>query len=212
MCKSKSKDDSKKNAIKSATNLEILREQRNILVEGNKELNGNMFKVIVAIIPLIAAMMASYVKIIDVAYGPVIRFGIFEIILILSMVISACLFAENINRDYIAAIDEYALKEFGISEFVFEGELSLKHLTGIIGVFPLMTFLIGFSTAFLVILFLFYIVYTDYSFYTEHIYLPIIVAVQLIFYLIIICLNIRRKMKKASSIFEDCLNHLNRKK
>lgn len=67
------------------TNIKILLEQRKTLVDNIKELNGNMFKVIIAVIPCLVSMVLSYYKlIVPTKYAPYIRFAAIEIILILA--------------------------------------------------------------------------------------------------------------------------------
>lgn len=93
------------------TNIKILLEQRKTLVDNIKELNGNMFKVIIAVIPCLVSMVLSYYKlIVPTKYAPYIRFAAIEITLILAMTVSAFLFNANIYRDYISAIDRLVLE------------------------------------------------------------------------------------------------------
>ncbi len=152
------------------TNVKILLEQRKILVDNIKELNGNMFKVIIAVIPCFISMILSYYKlIVPTKYASYIRFAAIEIILILAMTVSAFLFNANIYRDYISAIDRHLYTKYNISSLIYEGELSKIHITGTKGTFPLITTLISFSVAipFLVVIIIVFI--NDLNFYIQSI-------------------------------------------
>lgn len=194
----------------SSEELSIIREQRNILLDSIKELNSNMFKVIIAILPLIGVVLGSYIDVINEPYGPTIRFAILELILVLSMVICACLFAANINRDYISAIDSYTYDKYGISVFLYEGKPSMMHLTGMKGTFPLMTLLIGGSVATNIIILSSYIIISDMSFYQDKIYLLVLFLIQVIVFALIIATNFKRKISQKSKIIDDCLKYLYR--
>lgn len=82
-----------------------------MLVDNIREQNSHIFMIIVAIIPALATLAVSYSDIVVGIAAVVIRYIILEILLLLSMVICACLFAENNDRDYISAIDIYLFEE-----------------------------------------------------------------------------------------------------
>lgn len=128
------------------------------------------------------------------------------------MVICACLFAANINRDYISAIDIYLFDKFDISVLFYSGELSKKHTTGMDGIFPCTTGLIGCSAVSLIAIFLIYILIHDKSFYLSNWWLLIISAIQISAYILIIYANFRRKVTEKSDITEECLKYINRAK
>lgn len=190
--------------------IELLLDQRKALILDIKEFNSNMFKVIVVIIPLIAAWITSYFSIVNEVYAPIIRYIILEIIFLLSLVICACLFGANINRDYIAAIDAYLFDTYHISVLFTNGELSAKHTTGIFGAFALTTSLIGCSAACGILFFAIYVIKQDWAFYHEHWYLFLLFITQIILYGIILIINMRRKITQNSPVKQDCLNYLNR--
>lgn len=192
--------------------IELLLEQRKTLTSDIKELNSNMFKVIVAIIPIIATLVASYFTVISEGHASIIRYIVLEIVFVLSMVINACLFAANVNRDYITAIDKYLFDTHDVTVLVYSGELSRKHTTGIKGVFPLITGLIGCNAACVIILMFIYVIKQDINFYTSHIYLLVLFLIQTVAYIVIICVNLKRKITKKSIITEDCLNYMKRVK
>lgn len=195
---------------KKEKELELLLEQRKTLISDIKELNSNMFKVIIAIIPLIITVFISYYNEINDTSATIIRFGVLEIILILSMVICACLFAANNNRDYISAIDKYVFEKYDISVLFHSGELSKEHTTGTKGIFPRTTTLIGVSSFIIIFLFLVYIIFQDICFYLKHFYLLIILVIQIYLYLKIIYDNHKRKSTKKSTITEECLEYIKR--
>lgn len=196
------------------TNIKILLEQRKTLVDNIKELNGNMFKVIIAVIPCLVSMVLSYYKlIVPTKYAPYIRFAAIEIILILAMTVSAFLFNANIYRDYISAIDRHLYTKHNISSLIYEGELSKIHITGTKGTFPLITTLISFSVAipFLVVIVIIFI--NDLSFYISSVYhfsLILFLIAQISCYGILILKNHERKIGKYSKVSEDCYNYINR--
>jgi len=196
------------------TNIKILLEQRKTLVDNIKELNGNMFKVIIAVIPCLVSMVLSYYKlIVPTKYAPYIRFAAIEIILILAMTVSAFLFNANIYRDCISAIDRHLYTKHNISSLIYEGELSKIHITGTKGTFPLITTLISFSVAipFLVVIVIIFI--NDLSFYISSVYhfsLILFLIAQISCYGILILKNHERKIGKYSKVSEDCYNYINR--
>lgn len=194
----------------------ILLEQRKVLVDNIKEINSNMFKVVVAIIPGMVSMIISYSDfIVPENVGPLVRFFIIEFILILSMVISAFLFDANIHRDYVVAIDKYLCEEYSITALIYEGELSRNHVTGVNGIFPLMTTLIGCSAGAIIIVLILAAIINDISYYTSsiwHIFLLGFIILQILFYGIIIAKNHVRKVKQKSKISDECLDYLNRLK
>ena len=195
-------------------NLEIklLLDQRKELVSDIKELNGNMFKIVAAVITLAIAVFVTYFPQVNMADAPIVRYAVLEIILILSMVICACLFAANIDRDYISAIDTYIFDKYNISALFYCGELSKKHTTGIIGIFPGTTLLIGFSAFVSIILFFIHIHIQDESFYQSHEYLVGFFCVQVFLYALIIGANFIRKVTESSNITTECLEHIKRSK
>lgn len=197
---------------KTKLEIQLLLDQRESLISDIKELNNNMFKVIIVIIPLIATIAISYLSLADKTYANIIRYIALEIILILSMVVVACLFAANVNRDYIAAIDKYIFDIYDIPVLFYGGELSMEHTTGLKGAFPLITGLIGSTATYLILLFLVYIFIHDINFYISHVYLPIMTSVQIIAYIYIICNNFKRKISKKSNITNECYNYIKRKK
>lgn len=196
------------------TNVKILLEQRKILVDNIKELNGNMFKVIIAVIPCLVSMILSYYKlIVPIKYASYIRFAAIEIILILAMTVSAFLFNANIYRDYISAIDRHLYTKYNISSLIYEGELSKIHITGTKGTFTLITTLISFSVAipFLVVIVIVFI--NDLNFYISsicHFSLILFLIAQISCYGILILKNHERKIGKYSKVSEDCYDYINR--
>lgn len=192
--------------------IDLLLEQRKMLISDTKELNSNMFKIIIAIIPIIATLVASYFTVINDVRAYIIRFIVLEMVFILSMIIGAFLFAANINRDYIAAIDEYLLDTYDVTVLFYGGELSREHTTGMKGVFPLTTGLIGLNATCAIMLMFIYVIKFDISFYASHIYLLVLFAVQALAYLVIICINFNRKITKRSIITEECINYMERAK
>lgn len=192
--------------------IELLLEQRRMLISDTKELNSNMFKVIIAIIPIIATLVASYFTSINDVHAYIIRCIVLEMVFILSMIIGAFLFAANVNRDYIAAIDEYLLNTYDMTVLFYGGELSREHTTGMKGVFPLTTGLIGLNAACAIILMFIYVIKFDIAFYISHIYLLVLFAIQALAYLVIICINFRRKITKSSIITSECLKYMERAK
>ena len=192
--------------------IDLLLEQRNTLISDIKDFNNNIIKIVIALIPILATLVASYFSIINAESAFLIRYIVLEVIFILSMVISSCLFGANIKRDYIAAIDTYMFETFGVSVLICNGELSRTHTTGIKGVFPLMTLLMGFNAICAIVLLVFHIVKQDIEFYIDHAYLLVLFFVQMIVYFIIISINLKRKIYQKSIITEECLKYMKRSK
>lgn len=202
---------------KSKFEIDLLLKQRAVLVENIKEINGNMFKVIVATIPVLITLLLSYSeKVIPSSSAPLIRFFIIQFIIILAMTISAFLFNGNVNRDYIVAVDKYLYDNYKISALFYESDLSREDITGTKGVFPLITMLIGVSASIVVSAFVIYSIYTDASvFYFKNIggiFLFVFMVFEITSYAYIIFLNHKRKVNKTSSITNACVEHLNRGK
>ena len=195
-------------------NLEIrlLLDQRKELISDIKELNGNMFKIVAAAITLSIAVFVTYFPQVNMADAHIVRYAVLEIILILSMVICACLFVANIDRDYISAIDTYLFDKYNISVLFYCGELSKKHTTGITGIFPITTLLIGISAIVLIVFFIIYIYIQDKSFYQSHKWLIYVLGAQIIAYIPIICANFVRKVTKSSKVTTECLEYIKRSK
>lgn len=195
---------------------DLLLNQRQVLVDNIKEINSNMFKVVVAIIPGLISMMISYADfIVPEKYGPFVRFFIIEFILILSMVISAFLFDANIHRDYVVAIDKYLYEKYSVTCLIYEGELSREHVTGVSGIFPLMTSLIGCSVGTIIIVLIVAAIINDLNYYMDskwHLLLLAFIILQILGYTIILLKNQIRKIKQKSEITDDCLRYLKRKK
>lgn len=202
---------------KSKFEIDLLLKQREVLVENIKEINGNMFKVIVATIPVLITLLLSYSeKVIPSSSAPLIRFFIIQFIIILAMTISAFLFNGNVNRDYIVAVDKYLYDNYRISALFYESDLSREDITGTKGVFPLITMLIGVSASFVVSAFVIYSIYIDASvFYFKNIggiFLFAFMIFEIISYAYLIYLNHKRKVNKNSSITDACVKYLNRGK
>lgn len=202
---------------KSKFEIELLLKQREVLVENIKEINSNMFKVIVATIPVLITLLLSYSeKVIPSSSAPLIRFFIIQFIIILAMTISAFLFNGNVNRDYIVAVDKYLYDNYKISALFYESDLSREDITGTKGVFPLITLLIGVSSSVVVGAFVIYSIYIDASvLYFKSIggiLLFAFMAIEIIAYAYLIYLNHKRKVNKTSSITDACVEHLNRSK
>lgn len=197
--------------------VELLLKQRKVLVENIKEINSNMFKIIVAVIPVLITLLLSYSeKVVPSKSAPLIRFFIIQFIIILAMTISAFLFNGNINRDYIVAVDKYLYDNYKISVLFYESDLSREDITGTKGVFPLLTMLIGISSGIVVSAFVIYSIYNDASvFYFKNIWgilLFVFMIFEILSYASLIYLNHKRKVNKKSSITDACLAHLNRGK
>lgn len=190
--------------------INLLIEQRNMLISDIKDFNDNVMKIVIAIIPILATLVASHFSVISNNSAYLIRYIVLEAIFILSMVISVCLFGANTKRDYIAAIDKYMFEIYGISILICNGELSRKHTTGIKGVFPLMTLLMGFNAICTIVSLMAYIVKQDMVFYKKHIYLLILFFIQIVVYIIVICINLKRKISQESIITEECMNYMKR--
>lgn len=200
------------NMVDKNLEIDLLLDQRNTLISDIKDFNNNIIKIVIALIPILATLVASYFSTISSDSGFLIRYVVLEVIFILSMVISLCLFGANIKRDYIAAIDTYMFDTYGISVLICNGELSRKHTTGMKGVFPLMTLLMGFNAFCAIILLMIHVVKQDVIFYKDHVYLLVLFFIQMVVYLIIICINLKRKIYGKSIITEECLSYMKRNK
>lgn len=192
--------------------MDLLLEQRNTLISDIKELNSDIIKIIIALIPVIVTLILSFFSQKVSVNDTIVRYIVLEVVLILSMVIVACLLCANIKRDYIAAIDTYIFEKYGVSILICNGELSRKHTTGIKGAFPLMTLLIGVSSASVMLFLMYNIVKNDIDFYKNHRAIVFVSSVQVLLYIIVIIINVKRKIFQKSIITEDCLNHMNRNK
>lgn len=193
--------------------IDLLLEQRNTLIADIKEFNSHIIKIVIALVPILATLGASYFPAVSKTDAFLIRYIILEIIFILSMVISACLIGANVKRDYIAAIDSYMFEMYGISVLICNGELSRKHTTGVKGAFPLVTLLIGLNVVSILVLLMFNVVKQDWVFYKEHVPLVLLLfIVSVVFYGWIGIINVKRKFSEKSVITEECLDYMKRDK
>lgn len=193
--------------------LNLLLDQRNILVESNRVNNNNMMKIIVALLPEIILIVLTFIF--NVSNGPLIRLSAFELMLILSLSVFAFLVNMNVFRDYISAIDKYLYEKYDISSLIFEGELSKKHLTGIKGLFPELTTLIALSVVTCGVILFSFIIKTDLSYYISNkiyfVFLSLI-GIQVLIFIILGLKNIKRKAGKDDSILNDCYEYISRTK
>lgn len=190
--------------------LNLLLEQRKLLISEIKELYSNISKTVIALIPIIATLVVSYTNVISSKNSLVIRFVILDSMIILSMIISMCLFCANIKRDYIAAIDIHLFNVYGIRELFCNGELSKKHITGVNGVFPIMAITSGISIASSIVLLMCYVISQDLIFYINHKFILVVFAIQIFGYIVVILMNFYRKIFKKSTITNDCLKYFTR--
>ncbi len=197
--------------ITNELRIDLLLDQRKLLISEIKQLYNNISKIVVALIPILATLVASYMDIIDSQRSLIIRFVILDSMIILSMILSMCLFCANIKRDYISAIDIHLFNMYGITELFCNGQLSRKHTTGVKGIFPIMAIVTGFSIACAILLLMSYTIKHDFDFYKNHIYLLIILILQLLGFTIVIIMNLKRKVSQTSTITSDCLAYINRK-
>ena len=192
--------------------LELLMEQRREIVSDMGKLTENAAKLLITFLPLVATLIVSYFSVVSKAYAPILRFAVIEAIIILIMIVSACLYAANVDRDYIAAIDEYIFEHYDISVLFFSGILSRKHTTGINGVFPMMTTLIGASAACVLLMVAVWFFRYDSAFYKNNIHLVVFLTAQMAAFGRIILKNDKRKRTAQSEVMNDCLDYLNRRK
>lgn len=195
-------------------NIELLLEQRKLLITSINEQNNHVFMLVIAIIPALATLLVSYSDIITGIATTIIRYIVLEVLLLLSMVICACLFAANNDRDYITAIDIYLFEKYGVSALFYQGELGNKHITGTKGVFVRMTTLIGVNAVCFMGICFVYALMHDISFYCSNIWLLIIMVVQIIAYIRIVLANIKRKHQEdcLHEVTQECLTYLRRTK
>ena len=191
--------------------LNLLTSQREEIVKDMKELTERAVKLLITFVPLGATLLFSYLTVAYEAYAPALRFAIVEMIILLSMVITGCLFAANVDRDYIAAIDEYIFEHNDVSDLFFAGELSKKHTTGIRGAFPLMMIVCGFSVACAVGVLSIEFFKFDRIFYQQNPHLVAIMVDQLIAFAAVLLVNAKRKVSLKSEVTNECLTYLNRK-
>lgn len=193
--------------------IDLLLKQRDKLIENLKDTYGNMFKIIVAIIPVLISLLLTYTDIVSKEHVPYVRFFLIEFIMIFSMTIVAFLFNGNIKRDYISAVDLYLYDKYKITYLFYEGDLSKEDITGIKGTFPLTTTLIGISAGTAVLFFVAFSIYSDRHFYTDSLLgqaMAIFILLQTLSFLAIALMNWVRKVTKKSSVTESCYHYLNR--
>ena len=160
--------------LKCNQEVELLLDQRKELINSIDKMYSNMFKVIIAVIPLIGTIAVADSSVATGEgsfFSPFVKFVMLELLLLFSMAISVFLFNTNVNRDYIIAIDTYLSKKYGITALLHNGELSRKHTTGISGVFPQTTILLGFGAIIFAAILALRVVMTDCSFYKNNLYL-----------------------------------------
>ena len=192
--------------------LNLLLEQRREAVNSKRELTERAGKLLIAIIPFGATTLLSYFSIALEAYAPIIRFVMLEAIIILTMMISACLFAANIDRDYVSAVDRYIYENYNISVLFYSGELSKKHTTGFRGAFSTITTLIGANVAVLIVIMAVQFFKYDEIFYRNNRFLELFIILQLLGFVAVVILNTKRKIDKYSDVAKDCYEYLNRGK
>lgn len=194
---------------KTDKELELLLNQREVIVEAIKTNIDNMVKIIVAVVPVLITILLTYIFSFD--KNPLIRIIGVEMLIILILTVSAFLFNANIYRDYICAIDKYLREKYKIYSLIFEGELSRKHVTGFLGVFPMTTNLIGWSAAVLVGFTISIIIYSDWGYYyAHHIYFFLIglLGLQVVLFIFILAANIFRKTGRNTKILDDCYEYI----
>lgn len=205
MKKSKQHTNKKQCYKESKYELELLVRQRDQLVEALAKTNSNFIKTIFLFLTGIITLSATSDSDFFIGKSGFLKIILIQVVLLLILFTAIQLLSGNIQRYYIAAIDQYIKEKYGIHVLFYQGAISLKHTVGLKGRFHYMTTMMG---VFFAVLFIWVIYELNiYEIFKGNIILIILTCAEIIFLMFILFMNHCNK-RKGSQEFLDCIAYL----
>lgn len=185
--------------------LDLLIRQRNQLVEALAKTNSNFIKTIFAFLTGIITLSATRDSKFFLGASNFLKIILIQVVLLLVLFTAIQLFNGNIQRYYIAAIDQYIKEKYGIHILFYQGAISLKHTIGFKGRFHYMTTMMGIFVSVLFIWVSYELNIIEILF--ENMIFAILTCAEISFLIYILYLNYHNK-KRGSEEFLDCFAYL----
>lgn len=185
-------------------------EKKDLLIKQREQLVGNIEKLNVALHTLFFTLITLVSSLSVLLYttfklNELTSFILSQFIIILTIFVIAIIFAENNNRDYIRAIDDYLEEIFGIDVMIRQSHIDRRHIIGWRSKFSMLMILLACVSAISVVTF---IVVFIWSYINTNVLFVFILLLEAIALLFLIILNIIDKGSKNTQVYLEVREYL----